>query len=110
MSLPIPYIIPFFKNKEQLDQCTAAIRAQTVPTEPWIQDNNVINLDYTKAENLGLRWAIKNGCEFALCGTQDCYLKPDAVATLVQFMRDHPRCGLAGLKQLLASNEDVIVH
>jgi GT2 family glycosyltransferase len=108
--MPIPYVIPFYKNREQLDKCTAAIAAQTEPTVPWIQDNNVNNLYYTKAENLGLRWAIKNGCEFALVGTQDVYLKPDAVKTLVQFMRDHPRCGLAGLKQLLASNEDIIVH
>jgi GT2 family glycosyltransferase len=110
MPVPVPYIVPFYKNTEQLEKCKAALARQTVPAEAWIWDNNVNNVYYTKAENLGLRWAIKQGCEFALCGTQDCYLKPDAVEKLIQFMRDHPRCGLAGLKQLLAANEDVIVH
>jgi len=110
MPQPIPFIVPFYKNQEQLDKCTAAIRAQTVPTEPWIQDNNVNNLYYTKAENVGLRAAVKAGCEFAICGTQDVYMRPDCVEALVQCMRDHPRCGIAGPKQLLASNEDVIVH
>jgi GT2 family glycosyltransferase len=110
MSVPIPYIIPFYKNQDQLDKCTAAIRAQTEPTVAWIQDNNVNNLYYTKAENMGLRAAVKSGAEFAIAGTQDVYMRPDCVATLVKFMRDHPRCGIAGPKQLLASNEDVIVH
>ncbi|MGA2231741.1 MAG: glycosyltransferase [Tepidisphaeraceae bacterium] len=108
--MAVPYIIPFYKNQNQLDQCLAAIGKQTEPTVPWICDNNVNNLYYTKAENLGLRDAMKKGLEFAIVGTQDCYLKPTAVAELVKFMREHPRCGIAGLKQLLASDEDIVVH
>jgi GT2 family glycosyltransferase len=108
--MPIPYIIPFYKNKDQLDKCVAAVKSQETPTEPWIWDNNTNNLYYTKAENLGVKAAFKSGQEFAIVGTQDCYLKPTAVTALVQFMRDHPRCGIAGLKQLLASDEDIIVH
>ena len=108
--MPVPYIVPFYKNAAQLEKCKAALAAQSEPAEPWIWDNNVNNVYYTKAENLGLRWALKNGHEFAMVGTQDCYLKPEATATLVKFMRDHPRCAIAGPKQLLASNEDVIVH
>jgi GT2 family glycosyltransferase len=110
LSKPVPYIVPVFKKPDQVEKCKAALAAQTVPTEPWIWDNNVDNIYYTKAQNKGLRWAIKEGCEFALCGTQDVYLRPNMVEVFVQFMRDHPRCALAGPKQLLASNEDVIVH
>jgi GT2 family glycosyltransferase len=108
--MAVPYIIPFYKNQAQLDKCLAAIAKQEEKTEPWIWDNSTNNLYYTKAENLGLRAAFKSGQEFAIVGTQDCYLEPGAVAGLVKFMREHPRCGIAGLKQLLASDPDVIVH
>jgi len=108
--MPIPYIIPFYKRQDQLDKCVAAVKAQDTPTEPFIVDNNVNNLYYTKAQNVGLKHAFKTGQEFAIVGTQDCYLKPTAVSALVQLMHDHPRCAIAGLKQLLASDEDIIVH
>ena len=90
--MPVPYIIPFYKNKEQLDKCLAAIANQDGHAEPWVWDNNTNNLYYTKAENLGVKDAFKKGLEFAIVGTQDCYLQPGAVAALVQFMNDHPRC------------------
>jgi hypothetical protein len=106
----VPYIVPVFKKPDQVEKCKAALAAQTAPAEPWIWDNNVENIYYTKAQNKGLRWAFKQGCEFAMCGTQDVYLRPTAVEAFLQLMRDHPRCALAGPKQLLASDEDVIVH
>jgi GT2 family glycosyltransferase len=108
--MPVPYIIPFYKNQRQLDLCLAALAKQDEPTEPWIWDNNTNNLYYTKAQNLGLKAAAKKGEEFAVIGTQDCYLKPGAVAGMVKFMREHPRCAICGPKQLLASDEDVIIH
>jgi GT2 family glycosyltransferase len=108
--MPVPYIIPFYKDRRQLDLCTAALAKQQEPAEPWVWDNSTNNLYYTKAENWGLKQALRKGVEFAIVGTQDCYLHPDAVKELVQFMKEHPRCGLAGLKQLLASDPDVIVH
>jgi GT2 family glycosyltransferase len=108
--MSVPFIIPFYKDQRQLDQCVAAIAKQEEATEPWIWDNNKDNLYYTKAENLGLKAAFKQGQEFAIAGTQDVYLKQGAVAGLVKFMREHPRCALAGPKQLLASDEDFIIH
>jgi len=108
--MPVPYIIPFYKNQDQLDKCLAGIARQDGLAEPWVWDNNTNNLYYTKAENLGVKDAFKKGLEFAIIGTQDCYLEPGAVAALLAFMKDHPRCALAGLKQLLASDPDIIVH
>jgi GT2 family glycosyltransferase len=109
-AMPVPYIIPFYKDRRQFDLCTAALAKQDEPTEPWIWDNSVDNLYYTKAENLGLKDAIAKGQEFAIVGTQDCYLKPTAVKGMVEFMRAHPRCAICGPKQLLASDEDFIIH
>lgn len=108
--MPVPYIIPFYKDKRQLDLCTAAIAKQDEPTEPWIHDNSTSNLYYTKAENLGLKYALSKGYEFAIVGTQDVYLRPTAVSGMVQFMREHPRCAICGPRQVLASDEDFVIH
>jgi GT2 family glycosyltransferase len=108
--MPIPFIIPFYKDRRQLDLCMEALKQQDGLVEPWIWDNTVNNIYYTKAANLGLKAAIKSGQEFAITATQDCYLKPGAVAAMIEFMRTHPRCGLAGIKQLYAANPDVIYH
>jgi GT2 family glycosyltransferase len=108
--MAVPYIIPFYKDRRQLDLCTAAIAQQDEPTEAWIHDNSVDNLYYTKAENLGLKDAFAKGQEFAIVGTQDVYMKPGAVKAMVEFMRSHPRCAICGPKQLLASDEDYIIH
>jgi GT2 family glycosyltransferase len=107
---PIPALIPFYKDQRQLDLCLAAIKKQTYPIDPWIHDNSVKNLYYTPALNLLLRRAIAEKHEFALILTQDVYLRPDAMENLVKFMRAHPRCALAGPKQMLAADEDVIYH
>jgi GT2 family glycosyltransferase len=109
-SRPIPAIIPFYKNQRQLDLCKAALEKQDLPTDAWVHDNSVNNLYFTKAVNRGLRKAIHEGHEFAISLNQDCYLRPDAARNMVEFMRSHPRCGVAGIKQVLARDEDQIVH
>src|SRR5579862_4428671 len=108
--MPIPVIIPFYKNRQQLDRCVAALAKQDTPVEPWICDNSINNLYYTKAQNLGLKRAINLNLEFAICCTQDVYMRPDAVSKLVEFMRAHPRCAIAGPKQVLDADQDRIIH
>lgn len=108
--MPVPFIVPFYKNQRQLDLCLAALAKQEEPAEPWVWDNSVNNIYITEAFNRGLKWAFSKGHEFAILGTQDCYLKPGAVAGMLSFMRSHPRCAIAGIKQLLASDEDMIIH
>jgi hypothetical protein len=106
----IPVIVPFYKNQRQLDACLAALGRQGDLARPWVWDNSQENLYYTKAVNLGLRAALDAGEEFAIVCTQDVYLQDGAVAAMVDFLRAMPRCAIAGIKQLLASNPDTIIH
>jgi GT2 family glycosyltransferase len=108
--MSIPVIIPFYKNQRQLDLCLAALAKQDTPVDVRVHDNSIENLYYTGALNVGVKRAIREGHEYALLLTQDCYLRPDAVSQVHRFMQSHPRCGLAGFKQLLAADEDQIVH
>lgn len=106
----LPAIIPIYGKPEQVERCLAALRAQTIPVESWIQDNNVNNVGFTKAINNGLRRAIREGCAYAILLNQDCYLHPDAAQRMVEFMNSHPRCAMGGVKQLWSQDPDQIIH
>jgi len=103
-------IIPYYKRADQLKRCLAAIEESTVDVEAWVHDNNTVNLGFTRACNLGLRHALVRGKRFALLLNQDCYVRPEAVGKMVEFMNAHPRCAIAGAKQVQAGDEDWIIH
>jgi len=106
----VPVIIPTFRKPEQLERCLAALRAQTTPVEPFVHDNNADNIGFTRAVNLGLRHAFDAREPHAIILNQDCYLRPDAVAKMIEFMNRTPRCAIGGIKQLSSLDEDAIIH
>lgn len=105
----LPVVIPFHKNKEQLEKCKAALKGQAVCIE--VIDDSETGFGFTKTVNRGLIGQLyADDSSYALILNQDCYLKPDAIEKMVAFMDAHPRCAMAGIKQLSAENEDVIIH
>jgi len=103
-------IIPSYRAPEKLKRCLAAVESQTVPTAAFVHDNTENNLGFTKAVNLGLRRAHELRETYALVLNQDVYLLADAVEKLAAFMNAHPRCAIAGVKQLQESDPDKILH
>lgn len=103
-------IIPAYRAPQKLERCLAAVRNQTVPTQLYVHDNNVNNIGFTAAVNQGLRHALKSTEEFALVLNQDVYLPADAIEKLTAFMRSHPRCAIAGPKQVDERNPDYVHH
>lgn len=117
----LPIVIPFYKNKEQLVKCKAAIesKANTYPLtgiKLFIEDDSNAGWGFTKTVNSGLRevMGLDRDCYnfpgYAILLNQDCYLKPDAIEKMVAFMDSHPKCAIAGIKQLSSENEDHIIH
>ena|SRR5665213_1046378 len=102
--------IPAYRAPEKLARCVAAIKAQTNPCEIYVHDNSANNIGFTAAVNVGVRKAIQSGAEFVLALNQDVYLQPDSCQKLIAFMRDHPRCAIAGPKQFDEKMPDVIQH
>lgn len=106
---PVPVIIPFFRRKDQLDKCLAALKQQTWPVEIFIRDNSAENIYFTAAVNEGLRRYMDRPFDFALVLNQDMYLAPNAVETMVRFMQAHPSCGIGAPLQLDAGNPDRVI-
>lgn len=119
----IAVIIPFHKEKEKLEKCLAAVKASKIKTsdsgqfahyiETFVEDDSDKENGFTKTVNDGIRKAMRKSgfsFEFALVLNQDCYLHEDAVQNLVSFMEDHPKCAIAGIKQLSSEDNDLIIH
>jgi hypothetical protein len=67
-------IIPFYEETQKLEKCLYSLRCSSTAVEPFIVDNNVQNVGFTKACNLGPRESLRRGHAYALLLNQDCYV------------------------------------
>ncbi len=105
----ITVVIPFYKREDQLDKCLEAIGSDG---QALTVDDSNRGLGFTKTVNEGVKPLIPfyESDPYALVLNQDCYLMPGAIEKMVSFMNAHPKCAIAGIKQLSSNNEDHIIH
>ena len=96
----IPVIIPYYRQKDQLDKCVAHLKNQTIEVEIFIKDNSLDNIYFTAAVNEGIKKYLGYSCKYILLLNQDMYLEPEAVETMVEFMDRHPYCGIGAPLQI----------
>ena len=88
-------IIPFYKNKEELDLCLKALSEQNIKTQIYVRDNSDDNILYTKAINEGLRkFAFCEDFDFVLVLTQDVILKKGALEELARVAEENDKAGI----------------
>ena len=91
----IPVVIPFYKNKRQLDKCLDHIRVQALQTEIFVRDNSEDNVYFTAAVNEGIKMFLgRHGWNYLIVLNQDMYLLPDSINEMILFMKSHPKCGI----------------
>lgn len=105
-------VIPFYKNKEELESCKVALVEQ-IP-HVLIVSEDESGEGFTKNVNQGLVQVVNHpsfdfGTGLIVLLNQDCQMEPGSLEALVKFMREHPKAGLASVKQL-AKDRDTIVH
>jgi GT2 family glycosyltransferase len=106
----IPAVIPYYKNKNQLEKCVAHLNKQTIEgIEIFIRDNSNDNIYFTAAVNEGIKKYLSQPCEYILVLNQDMYLEPSAVQIMTAFMNSHPECGIAAPLQLNAKDTDYVI-
>ena len=102
--MKIGVVVVGYKNPEQTEKCLSLLK----DVEVFYHDNSKDNLGFTKAYNKGIQ-ALRNKYEYILLLNSDCYVHEGFFRNLEVFMDTHPRCGIAGVKQI-ASDGDTIVH
>ena len=99
--LIVPVIIPFYRERQKLDRCLAAVAAQTAAgCEAFVRDNTHDNILFTAAVNEGLlRYCWREHVRYAVVLNQDAYMDADCVQRLAAFMDANPGCGIAAAVQ-----------
>jgi GT2 family glycosyltransferase len=106
----IPTVIPYYKNKTQLEKCITHLNKQTIKeVEIFVRDNSNDNIYFTAAVNEGLKKYLSQPCEYILVLNQDMYLEPSAMEIMTAFMNSHPECGIGAPLQLHAENPDYVI-
>lgn len=104
-----PVLIVHYRNPEGLSKCLDSIDMQTAPVTSHVHDNSENNIGLTKAINQ-LLLRVMFDAKYAVWLSHDAVLMPDAVENALRFMDAHPRCAVAGFKQLDPDNQDRITH
>lgn len=108
-------IIVTYKGMRWYDKCFSSLRESTIPLQTVVVDNtpgdedaeyirahfpeiHIIktkeNLGFGKANNLGMRYALDNGCDYVFLLNQDAWIEMDSVAALVDIAERHLEYGI----------------
>ena len=109
-------IIVTYKGKQWYDRCFTSLRESTLPVQTIVVDNasndgsveyikehypeihlieSKENLGFGKGNNLALRYAYEQGCDYVFLLNQDAWLDdPDVLNRLVSLSQKHPEYGI----------------
>ena len=108
-------IIVTYKGQRWYEKCFTSLRESTLPVQTVVVDNtpgdedaeyikarypevHIIktqeNLGFGKANNLGMRYAMDNGCDYVFLLNQDAWIEKDSIAKLVEVAEQYPEYGI----------------
>ena len=108
-------IIVTYKGMRWYDKCFGSLRASTIPVQTIVVDNTPgdedteyiqehfpevhlvktnENLGFGRANNLGMRYALDNGCDYVFLLNQDTWIEPDSIEKLIKIVEIHSGYGI----------------
>jgi GT2 family glycosyltransferase len=108
-------IVVTYKGMRWYDKCFGSLRESTVPVQTIVVDNTPGNEDteyikahypevhliktnenqgFGRANNLGVRYAMDNGCDYVFLLNQDAWIEPDTIEKLVAIAETHTEYGI----------------
>lgn len=103
------------KGQVHYDRLFSSLRESTIPVETVVVDNtpgdedvayikshypevHIIktneNLGFGKGNNVGMRYALENGCDYVFLLNQDAWVEQDAIERCVKFANEHAEYGI----------------
>ena len=117
MNVKLFVIVVTYKGKQWYDRCFASLRESTLPVQTIVVDNassdgsveyikenypeiHLIesdeNLGFGRANNLGMRYALDQGCDYVFLLNQDAWVEPDTFEKMVAIHQHHKEYGILG--------------
>lgn len=122
-------IIVTYKGQRWYDRCFGSLRQSTIPIQTIVVDNasndgtveyikehfpeihlveSKENLGFGRANNIAMRHALDNGCDYAFLLNQDAWIEPNTLQQLVDIAERHPDYGIVGPVQVNAERTKVL--
>lgn len=114
-SVSIFVIIVTYKGHQWYDRCFTSLRESSMPLKTIVVDNasddgtveyirehfpeihlieSKENLGFGRANNLGMRYALDNGCDYVFLLNQDTWIENDTLQQLIKVHEKHPEYGI----------------
>lgn len=122
-------IIVTYKGKRWYERCFNSLRESNLPVQTIVVDNasndgtveyikdnfpeihlieSKENLGFGRANNIAIRYALDNGCDYVFLLNQDAWIEPDTIEQLVGIAERHPDYGIVGPVQVNAERTKVL--
>lgn len=129
MELKLFVVIVTYKGHRWYDRCFTSLRQSSMPVETVVVDNasndgsveyirehfpeihlidSKENLGFGRANNVAMRYALDQGCDYVFLLNQDAWVEPDTFVKLVEIHQRHPEYGLLGPVQVNAEKTKVL--
>lgn len=108
-------VVVTYNGEKWIERCLGSLKESTVPIQPMAIDNgssdntlSIIenhfpevhliksneNLGFGKANNIGLKEALKENYDYAFLLNQDAWIEPDTIETLLNLHQNYPEYGI----------------
>lgn len=122
-------IIVTYKGHQWYERCFTSLRNSEYPVQTIVIDNasndgtveyireyfpeiHLIesneNLGFGRANNIGMRYALDNGCDYVFLLNQDAWIEPNTIVELVRIAEKCPEYGLLGPVQVNKEKTQVL--
>lgn len=122
-------IIVTFKGKLWYDRCFTSLRETTIPVQTIVVDNasndgsveyirehfpefhlieSKENLGFGRANNIGMRYALENGCDYVFLLNQDAWVEPDTFEKMIGIHQRHQEYGVLGCVNLVKEKNHIL--
>ena len=123
-------IVVTYKGQRWYDKCFGSLRESTIPIQTIVVDNtpgdgdaeyikthfpevHLIktneNLGFGKANNLGMRYALDNGCDYVFLLNQDAWIEQDTMSKLVRVAEQHPEYAIISPMHMRADMQHICI-
>lgn len=124
-------IVVTYKGRRWYDKCFGSLRESTIPIQTVVVDNtpgeddleyikshfpevHIIktneNLGFGRANNLGMRYAMDNGCDYVFLLNQDAWIESDAIEKLVNIYQKHLNYGIISPMHLSVDEKKLVME
>ena len=122
-------VVVTYKGQRWYDRCFSSLRRSTIPLQTIVVDNasndgtveyikehfpevylieSKENLGFGRANNIAMRYALDQGCDYVFLLNQDAWVEPDTLEKLVDIHQRHPEYGILGPVQVNAEKTKVL--